>query len=524
MSLDKNFIKDDTLSCGFNGFVRISSEFDGGFLCGGDFTQHTRGVDTTSANRICKINEDGSLDSGFSYGIGFNGAVRAMCVSGDYAYLGGFFSTYKGVTASKIIRIDSSGANVASFNTGDGFDDVVYDIKQFTSTVIVAVGNFDNYKGVSNPGVIMIRPDGSENTPFDTGLGLTGPDKAYCVLVDGSQILVGGGFTSYDGNTSNTIVRINSDGSYDSTFDPSAGANGLVYNIIKDGDGYIVVGDFSEFDGVERNGTARLNNDGSLDTFATFPFNSSAEISSIYKYPNGKYIISGIFTSFNGISRNRMLRLNGDYTLDTIFNLEPGFNNDTRFIPIGINKILAYGNFTTFKGDTQTRIVLLKRDAVKYASESFKFNVSCDCEKFTPYRFVWRNRRGGFDTYTFRLRDKKVVNIQKKGYQQFLNSLQNDSRWTYKFGDRGKTEYWSSAYEEVNVFSTYLTEFEGRWLEEIYTSVEVYLLTYENGEYRYNPIVITSNSVEIRDKKGYSNRLISHNITFIYSYNKIINT
>lgn len=157
-------------------------------------------------------------------------------------------------------------------------------------------------------------------------------------------------------------------------------------------------------------------------------------------------------------------------------------------------------------------------------SEQITFKVNCGCERFTPYRFVWRNRRGGFDTFTFRLRDRKTINIQKKGYQKFLNQLQPNNKWTYNFGDRGKEEYYSTAFEEVNVISVYLTEEESRWLEELYTSVEVYLLTFENNVYKYNPIVVTTNSIEIRDKKGYNNKKFSHNITFIYSYNKTINT
>lgn len=69
------------------------------------------------------------------------------------------------------------------------------------------------------------------------------------------------------------MARLNADGTLDETFDAGAGpAGGLVgaygaARIVRQSDGKLIVsGLFKTFDGVSRNGVARLNPDGSLDT------------------------------------------------------------------------------------------------------------------------------------------------------------------------------------------------------------------------------------------------------------------
>src|SRR5690606_33198537 len=90
--------------------------------------------------------------------------------------------------------------------------------------------------------------EGAVDPSFDH---TTGPNEAVaCVTVqpDG-KILIGGGFTSYDGVPRNGIVRLNSDGSLDASFDPGSGA-GYVGDIKLQPDGKILIGGaFSQVNG-----------------------------------------------------------------------------------------------------------------------------------------------------------------------------------------------------------------------------------------------------------------------------------
>jgi hypothetical protein len=46
--------------------------------------------------------------------------------------------------------------------------------------------------------------------------------------------------------------------------------------------------------------------------------------------PDGKIIATGSFTSYNGISANRIIRLNYDGTIDSSFVYGTGFNSFTQ--------------------------------------------------------------------------------------------------------------------------------------------------------------------------------------------------
>jgi uncharacterized delta-60 repeat protein len=95
---------------------------------------------------------------------------------------------------------------------------------------------------------------------------------------DGKLIVVGQ-FTNYNGSAHNGIVRLNSDGSIDSTFDPGAGPQWVgsiqtstnrlprVESIaLVNGEKILIAGNFEAFSGTPFNGLARLNSDGSVDT------------------------------------------------------------------------------------------------------------------------------------------------------------------------------------------------------------------------------------------------------------------
>jgi len=61
--------------------------------------------------------------------------------------------------------------------------------------------------------------DGTEDTDFYTNLGTAfgGAVHASAIQTDGS-VIVGGAFTTFDGNTRNRLVRLNSDGTEDTAF------------------------------------------------------------------------------------------------------------------------------------------------------------------------------------------------------------------------------------------------------------------------------------------------------------------
>src|SRR5262245_8619702 len=96
-------------------------------------------------------------------------------------------------------------------------------------------------------------------------------------------------------------------GSLDATFNPGTGANDIVYSVIQQPNGKIIIGgEFSAYNGTSRIRLARLNADGSLD--ASFNPGSGANnyVLSMALQSDGKIVIGGFFTTYNGTARNHI--------------------------------------------------------------------------------------------------------------------------------------------------------------------------------------------------------------------------
>src|SRR5262249_25271908 len=108
------------------------------------------------------------------------------------------------------------------------------------------------------------------------------------------------------------ITRLNPDGSPDSAFNPGTGVgDNFVNSIALQTNGQIVIGGaFSSFAGVSRQNIARLNADGSLD----LSFNPiMAQVQTILIQPDGKVLVAS--RTSGGV-----MRLKSDGTVDTGFN------------------------------------------------------------------------------------------------------------------------------------------------------------------------------------------------------------
>ena len=64
---------------------------------------------------------------------------------------------------------------------------------------------------------------------------------------------------------------------------------------------------------------ARVNTDGSLDQTFNTGNGANSFVSALAIDSSGKVVIGGAFTSFNGVSRNRIARVNANGSLDTTF-------------------------------------------------------------------------------------------------------------------------------------------------------------------------------------------------------------
>lgn len=241
-------------SSGFNESVRsIHIQTDGKILVGGIFTQLERNGVTYNVGRIIRFNSDGSVDSTFSGGTGFNDDVYKIEVQDDgKIVVGGKFTQYDGQSYNRIIRLYSDGTIDPTFVVGSGLENggptvYVLDVIKQTDGKLIAVGLFDTYDGNSSPNVVRILTGGGFDSSFNVGTG-TNALVTVVGLQSTGKIILGGDFTDYNGNdlSFGKLVRINSDGSFSNSF--SYGLDSQVTSLIIQSDDKIIVGgDFVKY-------------------------------------------------------------------------------------------------------------------------------------------------------------------------------------------------------------------------------------------------------------------------------------
>jgi uncharacterized delta-60 repeat protein len=294
---------------GTNAFVSsVAVQTDGKVLIGGDFIQ----VNGVTRGHIARLNTDGSVDTGFDPGTGADAHVRWVAAQADGKVLiCGDFIQVNGVTRIYIARLNANGSVDMDFDPGSGPNQVVSSVAPQTDGKVVIGGFFSQVNGVTRNRIARLNANGSVDTGFDPG---TGADQAIypVTLQSDGKVLIGGVFTQVNGVPRNRIARLNANGSVDTGFNPGSGANNTVYGVATQTDGKVIIcGNFNQVNGVTRSYMAQLNANGSVDTGFNAGSGPNGSTFAVATQTDGKMLIGGVFTQVNGVTRNRIARLNG---------------------------------------------------------------------------------------------------------------------------------------------------------------------------------------------------------------------
>lgn len=250
---------------------------------------------------------------------------------------------------------------------------------------ILVGGRFDSYKGASREGLTRLNNNGSLDNSFTTEVTVpfTNTYITHLLVQKDGKILVGG--ESYFAQAK-IITRLNSNGSKDSGFigpflDMQCGFGCPFYSMFLEKDNKIIIGGvfqvFSEASLIELKGSnmARLNSDGTTDV-CFYKDDDTSDNSSIY--PNaiqsdGKILVLGNFPDYRGTTIKNMARLYNDGSVDATFNIGEGPNGPIRGSYLQYDgKIVIVGEFTEFNGLQRKHIARLNN--VTLSSNEFKMN------------------------------------------------------------------------------------------------------------------------------------------------------
>ena len=229
----------------------IKRDSENNLLLAGEFTV----INGILRKGIAKLSDKGELDNEFNVEKGTNGLINdifpmsdgSMIVVGDFTKVGG-------TVRNRIAKINSDGYLNDSFDPGSGFDGVVHSIVPLSDGTLLIVGRFQNYKGKSRRGLVVLDSDALDVTPWSGQMGSAGAVSSAVQLHDGSLILAGD-FEQFGNNEfAQKVARIDANGKLNQIFTENFSDiyqkkkfnDGHVTEVLLHPDGnLILVGDFT---------------------------------------------------------------------------------------------------------------------------------------------------------------------------------------------------------------------------------------------------------------------------------------
>lgn len=297
---------------------------------------------------IFELKKNGNLDTSFSPVLDFRsrGVVeqsdgKVIAVGRDNILIDKFTST--GAVDGTFTQL--SLLWTGSTNTPASFCSAI----QPDGKILVG-GQFNVVSGNSYSRICRVNSNGTLDTSFNVGTGFNNGVTSITIQPDG-KLLCTGFFETYSGFSSSGIIRLNADGSVDTTFTSPVPVGRDVYSSLLLPNGKIMC----QVNDVIR----RLNSDGSIDgSFAAVTLSS---VSFVYSYEiepfTNKIFAAGDFTTINGASKKGLVKINTDGSIDNSLDIGTGFGSVFFYFPRVIKRkyngnLYVGGNFDNYKGDT----------------------------------------------------------------------------------------------------------------------------------------------------------------------------
>ncbi len=228
----------------------------------------------------------------------------------------------------RISRLDNFGRPDSTFVSGVITNDPsqvgdVYQIAIQPDGKIFIAGHFSQFDGIAATDLVRLNTNGTLDTSFNVGTNVadlsTFLNYGMAGQADGKLLIPAVGTRSANGVPASwNMARLNTDGSLDPTFRSSTDGGILAAALQPDGR-ILIGGNFASVDGTSRPLIARLNVDGTLDPGFSYANSvAGAEVRAIALQSDGRILVVG-----SGLSLSGLARLNADGSADSGFALAP---------------------------------------------------------------------------------------------------------------------------------------------------------------------------------------------------------
>ena len=292
----------------------------------------------------------------------------------DKVLIVGRFDKINQVSKSHIARLNADSSLDTTFQIktngpGNYFIQIseIFDLELQADGKILLTGSFAYFLNDQvKRNIVRLNPDGTIDPAFETiYLTSIGNNRNKITLTADNKVLIGTGRTS---NRTDPIIPLQllSDGARDTSFNPTSFSKWpFIKEIAVQPDGKILIAGasftFSVFEPTRMIGfIVRLNEDGSFDTTFRAANFDDKEIFSFELLPNGRILVVSHDKSFPSLRQSLVYRLNSDGSTDTSF--ESGLGSDGQINAIATlpdGSIILGGNFTRYNGQPRQNVAFL---------------------------------------------------------------------------------------------------------------------------------------------------------------------
>jgi hypothetical protein len=343
----------------------------------------------------------------------------------DGVYIYGDFAQYGTGTGQDIIKINSDGTTDTSFNVGTGFNNYPYNgsgkLAQTAAGKLYATGSFTTYNGITVNRIVRLNTDGSIDSSFVTGSGFYGGlDYTNSIGLDSlERVYVAGGCLNYNGTSIPTFARLLSDGTLDPTFVMGSGfSNTTTVILVNSDDTLFVGGHFGTYNGVSSPRLVKLLSDGSIDTSFVIGTGFNNIVTGIVKTLDNKILVTGLFTTYQGVAASKIIKLNLDGSIDTSFVVGTGFTTEPYMV-----KVLQDGNYLitangTYRGITSTGFLIVNSLGFPILSPALSGYSYTGSTQLADGRIIGMSNTGATDNYLVQIVNGLPIKDQKLTFSE----------------------------------------------------------------------------------------------------------
>ena len=220
-------------------------------------------------------------------------------------------------------------------------------------------------------------------------------------------------------------------------------------------------------------------------------------IDDVHPYINGSsYLVSEWYARYTLYTETNSTVKQFGYYIGQNESTDTGRQWHRYDIPVGLQNLLdgGYINIGDVSNTDHWTVELVYIDHTSYVqiTKMLKtYQLYIDCSPNNHIRLAFQNRGGGFDYFNFNWKSVNSLTTAKTEFRKVLD-------WNYNVGDRQDTVLAQKAQETWTISSDFISDIESKWLKEIITSPEVYVVDEVNKI--YIPIIITNTDYVVRTR------------------------